>query len=119
MSVSQSYSRQKKRHQRVRGKVVGSPERPRLAVYRSNKHMFAQLIDDSRGATLVAASTLEAALVSGSTSNCEAAKKVGEVIAERAKAHGVTKVVFDRGGFQYHGRVAALAEAAREAGLEF
>ncbi|MGC9154069.1 MAG: 50S ribosomal protein L18 [Ferrimicrobium sp.] len=119
MSISQSHSRQKRRHQRVRRKVVGSPERPRLAVYRSNKHMFAQLIDDSQGVTLVAASTLEADFAGSSTGNCEAAIKVGKVIAERAVAHGVTQVVFDRGGFQYHGRVAALADAAREAGLEF
>ena len=117
MSVSQAFSRQKRRHQRVRRKVAGSAERPRLAVYRSNRHMFAQLIDDDKGMTLAAASTLE--FPGGPTSNCDAAKEVGRVIAERAAAHGVTRVVFDRGGFQYHGRVAALAEAAREAGLEF
>ncbi|KJE77723.1 50S ribosomal protein L18 [Ferrimicrobium acidiphilum] len=119
MSVSQSYSRQKRRHQRVRRKVIGSTDRPRLAVYRSNKHMFVQLIDDSQGVTLVSASTLEAEFVGSSTGNCDAAKRVGQTIAQRAVAHGVSRVVFDRGGFQYHGRVAALADAAREAGLEF
>lgn len=119
MSVSQSHSRQKRRHQRVRRKVIGSADRPRLAVYRSNKHMFVQVIDDSRGETLVSASTLEAEFTGSATGNCEAAKKVGQVIAQRAVANGVSRVVFDRGGFQYHGRVAALADAAREAGLEF
>lgn len=108
-----------RRHRRVRKKVTGTPERPRLAVYRSNKHISAQVIDDISGHTLAAASTLEPELRSGPTSNKEAAAKVGRLVAERARAKGITRVVFDRGGFLYHGRVAALADAAREAGLEF
>lgn len=108
-----------RRHNRVRKKVTGTPERPRLAVFRSNKHISAQVIDDVAGRTLAAASTVEPELRSGPTSNKEAAAKVGRLVAERARARGITKVVFDRGGFLYHGRVAALADAAREAGLEF
>ena len=106
------------RHVRVRGKVSGTPERPRLNVFRSNANIYAQIIDDVNGVTLVAANTLEKEF-EGATGNCEAAKKVGQVIAERAKAKGIDQVVFDRGGYVYHGRVAALAEGAREAGLEF
>ncbi len=109
----------KRRHARVRKHVVGTTERPRLAVFRSNRHVVAQVIDDSAGVTVAAASTLETDLRSGATSNCEAAAKVGQLVAERAKAAGVEQVVFDRGGFRYQGRVAALATAAREAGLEF
>jgi large subunit ribosomal protein L18 len=110
-----------RRHHRVRKKVMGTAERPRLAVFRSNKHIVAQVIDDRSGRTLAAASTLDADVRSagGGTSNKAAATSVGKLVAERAKAAGVTKVVFDRGGFLYHGRVAALADAAREAGLEF
>ena len=108
-----------RRHRRIRKKVSGSVTRPRLAVYRSNKHIHAQIIDDAAGRTLAAASTLEPTLRSSATSNCEAAVAVGRLLAERAKAAGVNAVIFDRGGFLYHGRVAALAEAAREAGLEF
>jgi large subunit ribosomal protein L18 len=108
-----------RRHARVRKQVHGTPERPRLAVFRSNRHVVAQVIDDRAGRTLATASTLETDLRSGSTSNCEAAAKVGTLVAERAKAAGIDTVVFDRGGFRYHGRVAALADAAREAGLEF
>ncbi len=109
-----------RRHFRVRKKVAGTQERPRLAVFRSNKHISAQVIDDRAGRTLASASTVEAALRSAAaTSNQAAATSVGRLVAERAKAAGVTSVVFDRGGFQYHGRVAALADAAREAGLEF
>ncbi len=109
-----------RRHARARKKVVGTPERPRLAVFRSNKHMVAQVIDDTTGRTLAAASTHEAPLRSGgSTSNIDASKRVGALIAERAKSAGVAKVVFDRGGFIYHGRIAAVADAARQAGLEF
>jgi large subunit ribosomal protein L18 len=108
-----------RRHYRVRKKVIGSAERPRLAVFRSNKHIVAQVIDDRAGRTLAAASTLESDLKGGSTANKAAATSVGRLLAERAKSAGVTRVVFDRGGFQYHGRVAALADAAREAGLEF
>jgi large subunit ribosomal protein L18 len=108
-----------RRHHRVRKKVKGVDTRPRLAVFRSNKHITAQVIDDVAGKTLAAASTTEADLKGGATGNKEAAKKIGALVAERAKAAGVTKVVFDRGGFLYHGRVAAVADAAREAGLEF
>lgn len=109
-----------RRHARARKKVAGTTARPRLAVFRSNKHIVAQVIDDMTGRTLAAASTHEAAIKgSGSTSNVEASKKIGALVAERAKAAGVSKVVFDRGGFIYHGRIAAVAEAARAAGLEF
>jgi large subunit ribosomal protein L18 len=108
-----------RRHRRVRKKVVGSPERPRLAVFRSNKHLVMQVIDDSAGRTLAAASTHEVGLRGGATGNADAAARVGALLAERAIAAGVTKVVFDRGGFQYHGRVAAAAQAARDGGLEF
>jgi large subunit ribosomal protein L18 len=109
-----------RRHFRVRKKVAGTAERPRLAVFRSNKHISAQVIDDRSGRTLASASTVEKDLRdAGGTGNKAAAATVGKLVAERAKAAGVTSVVFDRGGFQYHGRVAAVAEAAREAGLEF
>ena len=107
-----------KRHVRVRGKVSGTPERPRLNVFRSNANIYAQIIDDVNGVTLVSANTLEKEF-EGATGNCEAAKKVGEVLAERAKAKGIEEVVFDRGGYIFHGRVAALAEGAREGGLNF
>ena len=107
-----------KRHVRVRGKVTGTPERPRLNVFRSNANIYAQIIDDVNGVTLVSANTLEKEF-EGATGNCEAAKKVGTVLAERAKAKGIDLVVFDRGGYLYHGRVAALAEGAREGGLQF
>jgi len=109
-----------RRHRRVRKKVSGTEERPRLAVFRSNRHMTAQVIDDNAGRTVAAASSLEAALrAGGATGNKAAAAAVGKLLAERALAAGVTKVAFDRGGYLYHGRVAALAGAAREAGLEF
>jgi large subunit ribosomal protein L18 len=109
-----------RRHHRVRKKVAGSSARPRLAVFRSNKHISAQVIDDRSGRTLASASTLEKELrQAGPTSNKAAASTVGRTVAERAKAAGVSQVVFDRGGFLYHGRVAAVADAAREAGLEF
>ena len=107
-----------KRHVRVRGKISGTSERPRLNVFRSNANIYAQIIDDVNGVTLVSANTLEKDF-EGATGNCEAAKKVGAVLAERAKAKGIEEVVFDRGGYIYHGRVAALAEGAREAGLKF
>jgi large subunit ribosomal protein L18 len=107
-----------RRHNRVRKNVQGTATRPRLAVFRSNRHVVAQVIDDVSGRTLAAASTLEADLREASGS-AVAAKKVGERVAERAKAAGVSTVVFDRGGNVYHGRVAAVADAAREAGLEF
>jgi large subunit ribosomal protein L18 len=108
------------RHRRVRKKIHGTAARPRLAVYRTNKHLSVQLIDDDSGRTLAAASTVEAGLrSSGKGSSVSAATKVGQLIAERAKATGIEKVVFDRGGYLYHGRIAAVAAAAREAGLEF
>ena len=107
-----------KRHKRVRSKVFGTPERPRLNVFRSNANIYAQIIDDVNGVTLVSANTLEKEF-EGATGNCEAAKKVGTVLAERAKAKGIEEVVFDRGGCVYHGRVAALAEGDREGGLQF
>ena len=107
-----------KRHVRVRGKISGTPECPRLNVFRSNANIYAQIIDDVNGVTLVAANTLEKDF-EGSTGNTEAAKKVGLTLAERAKAKGVEVVVFDRAGYLYHGRVAALAEGAREGGLQF
>ena len=107
-----------KRHIRVRGKISGTAERPRLNVFRSNANIYAQIIDDVNGVTLVSANTLEKGF-EGATGNAEAAKKVGTVLAERAKAKGIEEVVFDRGGYVYHGRVAALAEGAREGGLKF
>ena len=107
-----------KRHTRVRGKISGTPERPRLNVFRSNANIYAQIIDDVNGVTLASASTLEKEF-EGATGNAEAAKKVGLKLAERAKDKGISAVVFDRGGYIYHGRVAALAERAREGGLEF
>ncbi len=111
----------KRRHMRVRKKVSGTPGRPRLNVYRSLTQIYAQVIDDTSGHTLVAASTLDPEIrgqLKG-LPKAEQAKLVGQLIAERAKKQGITKVVFDRGGFRYHGRVRALAEAARQAGLEF
>ena len=110
-----------KRHYRIRNRVKGTAQTPRLAVFRSNKHMYAQLIDDVAGVTLAAASTMEAEIAGKleTTSNIEAAQAVGEAIAKKAIEKGITEVVFDRGGYIYHGKVAALAEAAREAGLQF
>ena len=107
-----------KRHNRVRGKISGTPERPRLCVFRSENHIYAQIIDDVAGNTLVSASTVEKGF-EGLGSNCEAAKKVGATVAERALKKGIEEVVFDRGGYIYHGRVQALAEGAREGGLKF
>ena len=108
-----------RRHRRVRKKVRGTAERPRLAVFRSNSHIYAQVIDDVSGRTLAAAGTAEPSLKETSGGNIAAATSVGSLVAERAKAAGIDKVVFDRGGFRYHGRVAALADAARAGGLEF
>jgi large subunit ribosomal protein L18 len=109
-----------RRHRRVRKKIHGTAVRPRLAVFRSNKHLSVQVIDDDAGTTLAAVSTTEAELrSSGTGSSVDAATRVGILIAERTKAAGIDKVVFDRGGFAYHGRIAAVAAAAREAGLEF
>jgi large subunit ribosomal protein L18 len=110
----------RRRHARVRKHVHGTAERPRLAVFRSNKHLVLQVIDDDAGRTLAAASTHEAEVkAAGHTGTKDAAASVGRLVAQRAQAAGITKVVFDRGGFLYHGRVAAAADAAREAGLEF
>jgi large subunit ribosomal protein L18 len=106
-------------HQRIRHKVRGSKERPRLAVFRSLKHIYVQLIDDTAGRTLVAASSAEKSAGTASGGNVAGARLIGKVIAERAKQQGISKVVFDRGGYLYHGRVKALADAARAAGLEF
>ena len=110
-----------KKHMRVRNRFSGTAERPRLAVFRSNNHMYAQIIDDTVGHTLVSASTLEKAVKAEleKTNNVDAAAYLGTVIGKRAVEKGITKVVFDRGGFIYQGKIAALAEAAREAGLEF
>ncbi|HEY9710657.1 MAG TPA: 50S ribosomal protein L18 [Oculatellaceae cyanobacterium] len=110
-----------RRHRRVRRKVNGTAERPRLAVFRSNEHIYVQVIDDERQHTLAAASTVESELKSElkSGSNCDASTEVGKLIAKRSIEQGISKVVFDRGGNLYHGRVKALAEAAREAGLDF
>ena len=108
----------KRRHQRLRKKVSGTSERPRLVVTRSNRHMVAQVVDDTVGHTLVSASTMEDDILAAQGTKVEKARKVGELIAERAKAAGISAVVFDRGGNKYHGRVAAVAEAAREGGLE-
>jgi large subunit ribosomal protein L18 len=105
------------RHARIRKRVKGTAEKPRLAVFRSLKHISAQIIDDSTGKTIVSASSLEKDL--SAKGNAEGAKSVGTALGERAKKEGVTTVIFDRGGFKYHGRVASLADGAREAGLEF
>ncbi|MBQ8929633.1 MAG: 50S ribosomal protein L18 [Oscillospiraceae bacterium] len=107
-----------KRHKRVRAKVSGTPERPRLNVFRSEKNIYAQVIDDVNGVTLCSASSVEKGF-EGSGANKEGARKVGLAVAERAKAKGISEVVFDRGGYVYHGRVQELAEGAREGGLEF
>ena len=107
-----------KRHTRVRGKISGTPERPRLAVYRSNAHISAQIIDDVNGVTLASANTYEKEF-EGATSNKEAARKVGNTLAKRAIEKGISAVIFDRGGYIYHGRVSELAEGAREGGLSF
>lgn len=108
----------KRRHARLRKHITGTPERPRLVVTRSNRHMVAQVVDDTKGITLVSASTLTAEFEGFEGTKVEAAKKVGQLVAEKAKAAGITAVVFDRGGNKYTGRVAAVAEGAREGGLE-
>jgi large subunit ribosomal protein L18 len=118
-SAKQKRDARIRRHRRVRKSVRGTAERPRLAVYRSNRHISAQVIDDLAGRTIASASTVEAENRAGATGNKDAAATVGRLVAERAKAAGVERVVFDRGGFLYHGRVESLADAAREAGLEF
>ena len=119
MSTTNKHALRQRRHFRVRKNVAGTPDRPRLAVFRSNKHIVAQVIDDISGRTIAAASTVEKDLRQGPGGTKDAAATVGRLVAERAKAAGVGKVVFDRGGFLYHGRIAALADAARAAGLEF
>ena len=106
-------------HKRIRRKVAGTGERPRLAIYRSLNHIYAQIIDDESGRTIASASTTEKDLRGGTGGNIEAAQRVGRAIAERATAKGITSVVFDRGGYRYHGRVKALADGAREGGLQF
>ena len=107
-----------KRHRRVRAKISGTPERPRLNVFRSNKHIYAQIIDDVNGVTLASASSMDKGF-EGNGSNAEGARKVGEMIAKNAAEKGISEVVFDRGGYLYHGRVQELAEGARENGLKF
>ena len=111
----------RKRHSKIRAKLSGTADRPRFAVYRSNKHIYAQLIDDTAGKTLVSAGTVEKALREKMNhgGNIEASKEIGKLIAERAKEKGINNVIFDRGGKIYHGRVAAVADAARENGMEF
>jgi large subunit ribosomal protein L18 len=120
MKLTRKESKQR-RHRRVRGKVSGSEERPRLAVFRSNEHIYAQVIDDTKHHTIVAASSVEPDLKSNlaTGSNREASAQVGKLIAARSLEKGITQVVFDRGGNLYHGRIKALADAAREAGLDF
>ena len=118
VSRKDSNAQRVKRHKRVRAKISGTAECPRLSVYRSTNNIIAQIIDDVAGVTLVSASTLEASF-EGNGGNKEAAKKLGMIIAERAKDKGITAVVFDRGGYLYHGRVSELAAGAREGGLQF
>lgn len=115
------YQARKRRQRRVRAKLHGTAQRPRLNIFRSNENIFAQVIDDDQGHTLVSASTIDTEVASqlSDKSKTDAARIVGQVLAERAKNAGIETVIFDRGGFQYHGRVAALAEGAREAGLKF
>ncbi|HLF55725.1 MAG TPA: 50S ribosomal protein L18 [Thermoanaerobaculia bacterium] len=120
--VLEKRSRRVRSHQRLRQRVIGTGERPRLAVYKSDKYVYAQVIDDELGRTLVAATSLEPELkgrISGGAANKAAAKLVGETVAERALANGIKSVVFDRGGYRYHGKVKELAEAARAKGLQF
>ena len=124
MALMNKNAARQKRHIRVRKRVLGTPERPRLNIYRSTNNIYVQVIDDLAGKTLVAASSLDAGLrgkkpTKGQGGNVDAAKAVGKLIAERAKAAGISKVVFDRGGYLYHGRVQGLADAARENGLDF
>ena len=111
------HAARERRHRRVRKKVRGTPQRPRLAVFRSNKHVYAQVIDDVNGRTVAAASTVDKGF-EGATATVDAAKKIGKIVGERAKEAGVEAVVLDRGGFRYHGRVAGVADGAREAGLK-
>lgn len=119
MSVLNRKAARRRVHSRIRKKISGTPERPRLAVHFSNNHVYAQIIDDLAGNTLVAASTKEKSAGKGASANVASAAKVGQSIAEKAKAANIEDVVFDRGGFFFHGKVKALADAAREAGLQF
>ncbi len=122
LKVRKALTQRERRHRRVRAKMSGTPLRPRLNVFRSAQHIYAQIIDDERSHTLLAAGTLEPdvkARVTEGMTKVEKARLVGQIVAERAKAAGITQVVFDRGGFLYHGRVQALADGAREAGLDF
>ncbi len=120
-NVAAVHEARERRHRRVRARISGTSERPRLSVFRSLQHIYAQVIDDTAGHTVASASTVDKEVEAAcqDLTKAEAAKLVGRVVAQRALANGVTKVVFDRGGYQYHGRVKALADAAREAGLEF
>jgi large subunit ribosomal protein L18 len=119
MATADRGAARRKRHTRIRLHLAGTGERPRLAVFRSNTQIYAQVIDDTVGRTLASASSLEASLRATSGTKVERATKVGELVAERAKAAGITKVVFDRAGFRYHGRIKALADGARGSGLDF
>jgi large subunit ribosomal protein L18 len=119
MATADRGAARRKRHTRIRLHLAGTGERPRLAVFRSNTQIYAQVIDDTVGRTLASASSLEASLRGTSGTKVERATKVGELVAERAKAAGITKVVFDRAGFRYHGRIKALADGARGSGLDF
>lgn len=121
MQTLETHRRRERRHRRVRAKVKGTPEQPRLNVFRSARHIFTQIIDDTKGHTLVAASTLDAEIRAQAAQwkKTEEAKAVGQLLAQRALSQGIKRVVFDRGGYKYHGRVAALADAARKSGLEF
>ncbi|MGQ9585435.1 MAG: 50S ribosomal protein L18 [Anaerolineae bacterium] len=119
--MSREIDKRQARHRRVRKRVFGTPERPRMSVYRSLSHIYAQVVDDTQGVTLVSASTIDSEVrpKAQGLSKSEQARLVGQKVAERAMAKGITQVVFDRGGYRYHGRVKALAEASREAGLQF
>jgi large subunit ribosomal protein L18 len=119
MATADRGAARRKRHTRIRLHLAGTGERPRLAVFRSNTQIYAQVIDDTQGRTLASASSLEAALRTAGGTKVERASKVGSLVAERARAAGITKVVFDRAGFRYHGRIKALADGARGSGLDF
>jgi large subunit ribosomal protein L18 len=119
MAKKESHETRQAVHKRIRKKIHGTSERPRLAIFRSLNHIYAQVIDDSKGETIAAASTTEPEFRSRTGGNIAAAKDIGKLIADRAREKGISRVVFDRGGYIYHGRVRNLAEAAREAGLEF
>jgi len=119
MDSERRRERRMRRRSRVRAKIIGSPDRPRLNVFRSNRHIYAQVVDDLSGTTLAAASSLEPQVRAAEGDNRQVAGQVGRLVAERARERGITRVVFDRAGYRYHGRVKALADGAREAGLDF